>query len=136
MAETKYGKLIIPPPIKKDSWGEAYIEATGDELNNDVIIGYSYVKRPFVMEGEAMKHDFHQYLCFIGSNPMDLLDLGGEAEFSLGEEGEKHIIGTTSFVSIPPGLIHCPLKFTRVNKPFLLLEVTLAGQYTKTPPSG
>ena len=34
-------------------------------------------------------HNYHEFLCFIGSNPNDLTKLGAEAELSLGKRAGK-----------------------------------------------
>lgn len=57
---------------------------------------------------------------FIGTNPDDPMDLGGEVEFwlGLGRLAEKHTISKPSYVFIPAGLVHAPLVFKNVRRPF------------------
>jgi hypothetical protein len=84
---------------------------------------------------EPHKHDFDQFLCFLGGNPLDVGDFGAEAELWLGEEKGKHIINTTSIVHVPKGLIHGPLIFTRVDKPIVFLDIFPAPKYVGKLPS-
>jgi hypothetical protein len=86
------------------------------------------------MNPDNHNHPFPQYLCFLGGNPNNLLDLGGEVELTLSEDGvhmEKHIITTSSTVYIPSGLYHCPLTFTRVDKPMIFIDLFFARAYKK-----
>ena len=92
------------------------------------------VTQPFVMNPDNHNHPFPQYLCFLGGDPTNLLDLGGEVELTLSEDGvhmEKHVITTASTVYIPSGLYHCPLTFTRVEKPMIFIDLFFARAYEK-----
>jgi len=62
---------------------------------------------------------------FIGTNREDPDDLGAEVEFWLGEEQEvdKLIFNTSSLVFVPRGLLHMPIIYRKVEKPFLLVVV-------------
>ena len=68
-------------------------------------------------------------MCFFGSNPLDLYDFDAEIEFYLG--GEKQIINVPSIVTVPAGLIHCPLIFKRIGKPVMWVEVMLTSHYDR-----
>ena len=89
------------------------------------------------MVGEAHKHDFDQIICFIGGNPMDIKDFDAEVELYLGEEKEKYIIDSSSFVYVPRGMMHCPLNIKRVTKPIMFIDVVLAPEpdVRRKPPS-
>ena len=132
MAETKYGKYFIKEPIIKREFApgfEFFSKKYFGDVNLSVI--WSCVAGPLLMEEKPHKHDFDQFLCFYGGNPMDIRDFGAEVELSLGEEGEKHIINTTTIVHISKGLIHCPLYFKRVDRPIIFMNVALIPEYTK-----
>lgn len=60
---------------------------------------------------------------------MDFSDFGAEVELVMGEEGEKHIINTTTWVFIPKGVLHCPLDFKRVDKPLMFGHIMFAPTY-------
>jgi hypothetical protein len=79
-------------------------------------------------------HDFHELLCFIGGNPENINDLGAEISICLGDELEEHIITSATVVSIPSGLKHCPLKVTKIAKPFIFLEISTTKNYGQTSP--
>ncbi len=63
------------------------------------------------------KHDFAEVLCFFSTDPQDIHNLDAEIEFWI--EDEKHIITESVMVYLPPGTMHCPLAFPKVNKPLI-----------------
>jgi hypothetical protein len=95
MAESKYGKYIVTRP-----------KAEMLKRKTD----FSRGSPP-----EEHDHDFDEYLGFLGTNPDDVYDLGGEVEVWLG--GEKHLITETCAIFIPAGLKHAPIYFRRVDRP-------------------
>ncbi len=130
MAETKYGKHILRDAAKAAEGGFARysILAHEGELGVDCSMGYHCISQPVVFD-RPHAHDFSELLCFIGADPADLRNLGAEVEICLGEEQEKHTIDTAAIVSIPAGLVHCPLTFKNVKKPFIFLEISLTPEY-------
>jgi hypothetical protein len=138
MAKTKYGKYITSNAAKeiKDAKGNKKIAILihEGELKVDCSIGYHCISEPLNMPTPPHSHDCDQLLCFIGGNPKNLADLGAEIELCLGEEQEKHLINSTSIISIPQGLKHCPLNFKKVDEPFVFLEITLQKNYQKVIP--
>jgi len=60
-------------------------------------------------------HEFDEYIGFLGSNPEDPSDLGGEVEIWLGDE--KHMLTKSCAVFVPKGLPHCPIIFRKVDSP-------------------
>jgi hypothetical protein len=142
MVETKYGKYFLSEPFgaarhpevkepviqigqEPELGGANFPEAPNFSITMEAI------HQPFLMAEKGHLHDFDEILCFVGGNPTDFRDFGAEIELSLGEEEEKHIITSTTFVYVPKGLIHCPLNFKRVDKPILFLAVSLAPVYDK-----
>lgn len=133
MAETKYGKLIKKEPIIDAEFAPAIALIGGDTfegLNCSVI--WKYFTAPHMMEEEPHAHDFDQLICFFGSNPLNIKEFDAEIEMSLGEEGEKHIITSTTIVHLPKGLIHCPLYFKKVVKPFIFMNIALTPRYGRS----
>jgi hypothetical protein len=130
MSETKYGKHILKDVVKKPEVGfKGYsVMAHEGELNIDCSIGYHCVSEPTEFD-RPHAHEFAELLCFLGSDPTDIRNLGAEVEICLGEEQEKHIIDTAAVVSIPAGLIHCPLIIKNVKTPMVFLEVSLTPKY-------
>ena len=74
-------------------------------------------------------HDFDEVVGFIGSDPAHPGDLGGEVEFWL--EDEKYLLTKSCFILCPKGLRHCPLRVTRVDRPFLFLAFSVTDKYQK-----
>lgn len=135
MTNTRYDKYFItetpPHPDHPQSrnlesdipWCDSLV--IEDELNGNVPGAYyletCMILRPgtedFVTKPHS--HDFDEYLLFIGTNPEDQFDLGGEVELWLG--GEKHLINRTCAVFAPAGIPHCPLIVHRVDRPFIFI---------------
>jgi hypothetical protein len=74
-------------------------------------------------------HDFDEVVGFIGNDPQNPSDLGGEVEFWL--EDEQYFLTKSCLIFCPAGLRHCPLRVTRVDRPLLFLAVSLTGKYKK-----
>ena len=73
-------------------------------------------------------HNFQEFLAWYGGNPDDPNDFGAEVVFYFGEELEKHVFTRPTFISLPPGLPHCPLEVTRVDSPIIQIEVMITGE--------
>jgi hypothetical protein len=131
MAKTKYGKYIFKHPIEYGDLGPSISYVGERDFNSDFSLILLPVTKPVLMEEFPHSHDFDMYLTLVGFDPNGLNDLGGEIEIYLGEEQEKHIITTPTSIYMPKGFIHCPLKFTRVDKPILLVHASLAPKYEK-----
>ena len=130
MAETKYGKHFINGPFKTIAHytGTSLLSHDG-EYDADVCIGYHCLADTRYKAELPHSHDFHELLCFIGGNPLDITDFGAEIEFTIGEEREVHVITSTTVISIPPGLLHCPLIVKRCDKPVSFLEISLTRRW-------
>ncbi len=65
------------------------------------------------------KHEYSELLVYLGTNPDDPDELGGEIEVWLGEgkELEKITLTTSSSLLIPPGLAHLPLFYKNLYRP-------------------
>ncbi len=73
-------------------------------------------------------HPHNEYLIFLGTNPDDQFDLGGEVEFWVG--GEKHLITKSTAVFVPGGIEHCPLFMRRVDRPFMFITTSSEAGYS------
>lgn len=134
MVSTRYDQYVINGPFKTiDHYTGTSLLSHNGEYNADVCIGYHCLADTRYKAERAHTHDFHELLCFIGGNPTDINDFGAEIEISLGEEQEKHLITSTSVVSIPPGLMHCPLIIKKVTKPVVFLEISLTRKWPPRP---
>lgn len=136
MAETKYGKYIIKEPLEKGivapSMHICAEEGCAGANFPSFPIEYQLlcINQPGTMISEPHAHDVDEIFFLFGGNPMNFFDFGAEIEIFLGEEGESHIINTTSIIYIPKGLIHCPVIIRRVDKPFQWMHVLLAPKYS------
>jgi hypothetical protein len=139
MAERKYEKNFIREPLVK-LWNFEGMGISGrvgePNLNMDLCIQYHCIAEPFVMGTVPHKHDFDHVLCFIGGDPKNIREFGAEIEVTLGEEGEKYIINSTTIVTIPAGLLHCPIDFKRVDKPVLFLNIAPSPDYIRLDQKG
>jgi len=137
METLKYKKYLVEcPEIPKDKIAEIHPNiypqiAVIDELNGK-LPGAFYLtcglamKKDVIPKNKPHNHDFEEYLVFLGTNPEDPQDLGGEVELWI--EDEKYIITKSTAVFIPRGLYHCPLLFHRIDRPF---QVIRAGNSLK-----
>jgi hypothetical protein len=83
------------------------------------------------LDGGGHAHDFEQLFLFLSTDPHDTLNLGGEVEFWIGEgnEAEKFNITKAASEWIPAGLVHNPHYFRRVDKPFLMVVISMTSDY-------
>jgi hypothetical protein len=92
------------------------------------------IEKPYVDELETHKHDFDQYLVFLGGDPKNMLDLGGKVELTLSEDGinkEVHTFTGYTTVYIKAGLYHCPLVYKKVTTPIIFYDFVNTMQYNK-----
>jgi hypothetical protein len=83
-------------------------------------------------EAGGHAHNFDELYPFLSSGPHDTLNLGGEVELWLGEgnEAEKYIITKATGAWIPAGLMHNPHYFRRVDRPFLMVIISMTSDYS------
>jgi hypothetical protein len=135
MASSRYDNLIYPEPLQKRWFVEGlgiFTEKDGPQyLGSEFVLGYNTITAPILMVKSPHKHSYHQYLIFIGGNPLNIRDFGGEVDLWLGvdSEAEKITINKTMIIHIPPGLPHCPLNFRVVDQPFVFLECMLTSGF-------
>lgn len=135
MADTKYGKHIVPIPVVPmtgEGNGTQGWDLWGSDLGGwQVSIAQRCFKEPGRMNPEYQQkphvHAFDEILFFLGSDTSDLTQLGSVAELRMGKEEEKHIISTPTAVWVPKGLLHCPITFLNVDKPCLFGHVAFSA---------
>jgi hypothetical protein len=137
MAESKYGKYIIKEPLEKGMAPMLHI--CGEEGcigavfgNFPVEVQLLCISQPIAFPHPAHAHDADEIFFIFGSNPLNYYDFDAEIEIHLGEEGEKHIVNTTSIIFMPKGLVHGPIAITKVNKPFQWMHVLFTPKYDMT----
>jgi len=139
MAETKYGKYIITELKPGLAVPEFRVEPpdfmthllwTGD----GVIKGCPHMECVWIWKRSASSgpaahtHDFDEILGFIGTDPENIQDLGGDLEIWL--EDEKHVINKSCLIYVPKGMKHCPLRTTRLDRPIFHFFFATAGAYS------
>jgi hypothetical protein len=137
MTETKYGKYIVREPLEKGSVPSLHICAEegcdGARFPNfPVEVQLFTISEPMAFPLPAHAHDGDEIFFIFGSNPQNYYDFDAEIEIHIGEEGEKHIVNTTSIVYMPRGLVHGPLAVTKVKKPFQWMHVLFTPKYDVT----
>jgi hypothetical protein len=144
MAENKYGKYIlrnvVVHPVPKtrshtpsvSSREELWPGLTGQNCN----FGVNSITEPYLLPDPPHKHDFDEYLFFIGGNPLNMEEFDAEIDVALGEEWEVNTITTTSVIYIPKGMQHCPINVKRVGKPFLFGHIMLSSKYSNDSKAG
>ena len=82
-------------------------------------------------KGFGHAHNFDELFLFIGTDPHDTLNLGGEVETWLGEgeEAEKFVLTKASSVFVPAGVVHNPQYYRRVDRPYLMVVIAQVKDY-------
>ena len=142
MAETKYGKYFVSGgPYHLGGPVIARIDDTvlkGCHFNS-VHWNLRYPNGvPGVTEWGTITHGPHSHkdgeqLVFIGMDPENPYELGAEVELCMGPEMEKHTITKSTFVYIPPNLVHCPYTIKKIDKPFMFLQILQGPIHTEKP---
>lgn len=70
---------------------------------------------------EHVHDDCDELIGFLGSDPGNPADLGGEIEFTIG--GEPHLLTKSSIIFLPSGVSHNPMRILRVDRPILHFSV-------------
>ena len=138
--QSRYEKLIVrkppPPPheveptiIARDDFVPTGVKVLcAKELFPETgsIVEYNIIDQDTSLGNrpggpQPHKHEYSELLVYLGTNPDDPDELGGEIELWLGEgeELEKVTLTTSSSILIPPGLAHLPLFFKNVYRPII-----------------
>jgi hypothetical protein len=134
MVRTKYGQYIKKLVFRDDRPGYYRQVATldGEALGLDAHIEYGAYWAAGSMGAAPYSphvHDFNQVMVWLGADPADMGELGAEVELCLGEEGEKHMITTSTAAAVPRGMPHFPANITRMDKRFVFMTVSCAPDY-------
>ena len=125
-------KSTLYGPINKDDHGGslAFIKPNDPSIFEYLIMIENIKKAPYRFGWHPDRPHVHtrpEILNFIGTDLNDLNNLGGVAEICLGKEMERYVIDSPTSVVIPAKLAHNPLIITRVDRPFLLIDVRPFG---------
>jgi len=129
----KYDQYIHHPPhLRLSMKSDGMVVFDGLMINHQQLgypltLGLQFVRRPFRGDNPCHTHNFHEFLAWYSGNPEDPEEFEAEVVLCFGPEMEKHVFTRPTLVHLPPGLPHCPLEITRVDKPIIQVEIMLAG---------
>ncbi len=127
---TKYGRYVHTTDIHRKiaHYTGTSIVAREGQLEGNVSFTYHCLAKPINFD-KPHTHDFEETLCFIGGNPLDITDFKAVVEYTI--DGEKHVLTQPGCVSMPKGLVHCPVKVSNVSpeKPIVFIEVSATRSY-------
>jgi len=131
MAAVKYEKYFIREPILTRGGFFPVVIANGakDYEGAEFSLRVHYITEPGGLIPEPHSHDFDQFYFFFGADLANIREFKAEVEFSLGEEGEKHIINVPTTVHVPVGMVHGPMDFKKVERPIIFIDALLSAQY-------
>ena len=128
--DTKYVENIITDEIFVEipEYAGMSLVANNGELKGPISFTYHTVAEPISFD-DVHSHDFQEILCFVGGNPLDITDFDAIVEYTMG--GEKHVITKPGCVTMPAGLVHCPISIKNVSvaKPIIFMAISLAPEY-------
>jgi hypothetical protein len=72
-------------------------------------------------------HEFPEIIAFVGTNPDDIYDLGGEIEVWI--DGKQNLINKSFLAFIPAGIKHGPISIKKVSRPIFHFTAGPSGSY-------
>lgn len=142
--EGEYGKYVVqtlqapwmPPEFTElyKTWGNRLLWIDGNVVPGAFQMNMTWYHnapefRPLPKHDEHC-HDYDEIIGFIGSNPEDPYDLGGEIE--VGINGEMHRLTKSTLIFLPAGLKHLPLSIISLDRPILHFSICLNSTYSYT----
>lgn len=94
--------------------------------------GFQVFVKPFFLDRVPHRHDEDEYLVFMGATFPNLFDFDADIEFTIGKIGvdaEVIHINAPTIIYIPAGLLHCPLKFKRIDKPVFFQAILMKDMF-------
>ena len=108
-------------------------------LDSEVIDGAFYMETAWFWLGQwpqskfeegtvkEHSHEFDETVAYVGTDPEDPYDLGGEVEFWI--DGEQNIIDRSFIAFVPAGIEHGPLSIRRIDKPIFHFTAGMGKSY-------
>jgi hypothetical protein len=142
MPESKYARLIthnfVPGPSAAASFPPGYFEKYPEDpsemiqmnwIEGDMIPGSLWFSAVMVLkptpEGQvchiAHTHDWDEVMSFYGADPDDPEGLGGEFDFTVGDE--KFTFTTAVSIFLPSGTPHGPVIYKKVTRPIFMVGI-------------
>jgi uncharacterized RmlC-like cupin family protein len=133
MSERKYGKYILTVEGKgKQGYGTQILSLKDSAIKGSWFMMHSWItptgRKPVT---GAHYHEDEELIGFLGNNPDDPGDLGAVVELYIGEEMEEHVITRSCIFFVPKGLVHCPLFYPKVDRPFIFILSSPHPEYGK-----
>jgi hypothetical protein len=139
MTQLKYSKLRLNelPPAQRNRgfgrWPQTILFTDTDVIEgSNHFWAFWVTSLPRPAHGPHT-HDDDELLVFLGSDPKNMRDLGCEVELSMGPEMEKHVFTESTLVYIPKHLVHGPIRFRNLRKPFIFIQAVCAPKLTEKP---
>ena len=130
MAFQRKGPWSYGPDNRDDSGGSLTF-IRGNDVGFEFLVMLESIKKvPYRFGPDPYKPHAHpqpEILFFLGTDLDDVSKLNGEAEICLGKEMDRFTISEPTAVVCPKGLAHNPLTMTKLEKPFLLMDVRPFG---------
>jgi hypothetical protein len=139
MEEKKYAKLRLSElPPEQRYRGFARWPQTIVFTDDDIIKGSNHFVASWVTSLSRPVHGPHTHnddelLVFLSSNPDNIRDLGCEVEMCIGPEMERHVFTESNLVYVPADLVHGPIRFRNLRRPFIFIQAVRAPKLTETP---
>ncbi|MDI9619304.1 MAG: hypothetical protein QFX33_00565 [Candidatus Nezhaarchaeota archaeon] len=81
-------------------------------------------------EGKMVVHPYDELIAVAGTNPEDIMDLGGEASILIGEEREEYTFREPTVVVVPKNTPHGPLRVKELERPLVHLVLSNSPLYS------
>ena len=141
--KSKYEKYVVresTPPEPSIQWGihelgiadlYHYLSPSGPIKESNTMIEFAWIEKDsafgVTQDKPPHTHQCDEIFLFMGTNPKDRYELGGEVEFWMGEGKGTEIIrlNTSGLIFVPKGVVHLPAFFKNVKKPLLWMVIGL-----------
>ena len=144
---SKYGKLVFEFPAEHNenvlvSMGEdpgfivspqAYFRGASQIPGSKFNAGFQIFIKPFFLDRIPHRHSVDEFLIFMGASFPNLFDFDADIELTIGKVGvnaEVFLINKPAIVRIPANIDHCPLNFSRVDKPIFFQAILMQDMFS------
>jgi len=140
--DEKYFVTELKRNIVEAPWSPVFSEKEGTRLlclDGEVVKEAFYMELAWFWPGKwpetkseegtvkTHSHDYDEAIAFVGTNPDDPRDLGGEVE--LWVDGKCNILNRSFVAFIPAGTKHCPLVIRKVDRPIFHFTAGVGKKY-------
>ena len=140
--DEKYFVTELQGEVGGGSWSPTFSDEEAMrliELDSDVRKGAFYMASAWFWPGswpatkdetgtiKEHSHEFDEAIAYIGTNPDDPYDLGGEMDFWI--DGKQNIIDRSFIAFIPAGTKHGPITINRIDRPIFHFTSGMGEHY-------